>query len=220
VIVTLLAGLIGSTAALAGLLVGDAGAQQPAPATQATVPPSSAAPPPSEVLPTTTTIVAPFCTPIAPPYLVFVGWVTAYQIPTFRFAVQEVKSGKWDGPLVDVDFPRDAGFLRVGPSYLVAAQLDPATGKLFSKVRYSYATQPKPGTCPGVDPIITRMADGTPVDTGMLSGMKGHWNKVAVAFLVPAVAILGVLLVLVSLKHLLTRVLHTTPASGRNPYVE
>jgi hypothetical protein len=134
--------------------------------------------------------------------------------------VQEVRSGKWDGPLVDVDFPRDAGFLRVGPTYLEAAQLDPATGKLFSKVRYSYATQPKPGTCPGVDPIITRMADGTPVDTGMLSGMKGHWDKVAVAFLVPAVAILGVLLVLVSLKHLLTRVLHTTPASSRNPYVE
>jgi hypothetical protein len=219
VIVTLLAALVGSTAGLAGVLVGDAGAQQPAP-TQPTAAPASTAPPPSEVLPTTTTIVAPFCTPIAPPYLVFVGWVTAYQTPTFRFAVQEVKSGKWDGPLVDVDFPRDAGFLRVGPSYLVAAQLDPATGKLYSKVRYSYATQPKPGTCPGVDPIITRMADGTPLDTGMLSGMKGHWNKVAVAFLVPAVAILGVLLVLVSLKHLLTRVLHTTPASSRNPYVE
>ena len=173
------------------------------------------------MLPTTTTIVAPFCSPIAPPYLVFVGRITAYQIPTFRFEVQEVRAGTWDGPLIDVDFPRDAGFLRLGPSYLVAAQLDPSTGKLFSKVRYSFATQPKPGTCPGEDPIITKLADGTPVDTGMLVRHEGPLEaRSGVAFIVPAVAILGVLLVLVSLKHLLTRVLHTAPVSSRHPYVE
>jgi hypothetical protein len=224
VIVAMLASVVGGAAGVAGVLVGSASAQQPAPtvppATAPALPVESTAPPPSEVLPTTTTIVAPFCSPIPPPYLVFVGRITAYSIPTFRFEVQEVRAGTWDGPLVDVDFPRDAGFLRLGPSYLVAAELDPATGKLSSKVRYSFATQPKPGTCPGEDPIITKLADGTPVDTGMLSGMKGHWRKVAVAFLVPTVAILGVLLVLVSLKHLLTRVLHTTPVSSRNPYSE
>jgi hypothetical protein len=222
VIVTLVACLVGLVGGAAGLLIGPAGAQeQPAPpVSDAAIPAESTAPPPSEVLPSTTTIVAPFCTPIPPPYLVFVGRITAYQIPTFRFEVQQVKAGTWDGPLVDVDFPRDAGFLRLGPSYLVAAQLDPATGRLYSKVRYSFATQPKPGTCPGEDPVITKLADGSAVDTGLLSGMKGRWNKIGLAFLVPGVAILGVLIVLVSLKHLLTRVLHTSPVSGRRPYTE
>jgi hypothetical protein len=221
VIVTLLAVFVGLLGAAAASLVGPAAAQQPAPpASAATVPPASTAPPPSEVLPSTTTIVAPFCRPIPPPYLIFVGRITAYQIPTFRFEVQKVQAGKWDGPLVDVDFPRDAGFLRLGPSYLVAAQLDPKTGRLYSKVRYSFATQPKPGTCPGEDPVITKLADGSAVDTGLLSGMKGRWNKIGVAFLVPVVAIFGGLIVLVSLKHLLTRVLRTSPVSSRNPYAE
>ena len=95
-------------------------------------------------------------------------------------------SGTWDGPLVDVDFPDDAGFLRLGPSYVVAAQVDSTTGKLYSKVRYTFSNQPGAGMCPGEDPIITRMSDGSPVDTAILSGMKGRWNKALVAFLVPS----------------------------------
>jgi hypothetical protein len=223
VIAILTAGGLGALVVLPGLLAGAVGAQQAPPATKpaAASAPATTQPPPSEILPSTTTIVAPFCTPIPPPYLVFVGRITAYQVPTFRFEVQEVKSGKWDGPLIDVQFLRDAGFLRLGPSYLVAAQVDRATGKLYSKVRSSFASLPKPGTCPGEDPIITKMANGKPVDTGLLTGMKGRWNKVGVAFLVPAVAVLGVLILLVSLKHLLTRVLRVSPVSSRRrPYAE
>jgi len=218
------AGGISALAGLPGLLASSVGAQQAPPTTNPLAAAAAAAttrPPPSEVLPSTTTIVAPFCTPIASPYLVFVGRITAYQVPTFRFEVEEVKAGKWDGPLIDVQFPRDAGFLRLGPSYLVAAQVDRATGKLYSKVRTSFTTLPKPGTCPGEDPIITKMANGKPVDTGLLTGMKGRWKKVGVAFLVPAVAVLGVLILLVSLKHLLTRVLRVSPVSSRRrPYME
>ena len=240
------AGLIGALLALgvggAGLLTGSVGAQTPEPTTVPAVDPNAApvdpnapavdpntglpvdpnapvdtTPTPSLALPSTTNIPLN-CTKIPPPYLVFVGRITAYQIPTFRFEVDQVVSGTWDGPLVDVDFPDDAGFLRVGPSYLVAAQVDAATGKLYSKVRTSFRTQPGPTTCPGDDPIITRMSDGTPIDTGLLSGMHGKWRKVLVAFLVPSVAVIGVLVVLVSLKHLVTRVLRTGPVSSRAPY--
>jgi hypothetical protein len=216
----------------ASLLVAPAGAQEPPttvpPADPNAVPPDpNAVPvdpnapvaptPPSLALPSTTAIPLN-CTKIQPPFLVFVGRITAYQIPTFRFEVDQVVTGKWDGPLVDVDFPNDAGFLRVGPSYLVAAQVDAATGKLYSKVRTTFRTQPGPSTCPGDDPIITRMSDGTPVDTGLLSGMKGKWGKVLVAFLVPSAVVMGALVVLVSLKHLATKVLRTGPVSSRRPY--
>ena len=88
------------------------------------------------------------CTEIPPPYLVFEGRITAYQVPTFRFKVDKVIAGTWAGPLIDVDFVDDAGFMRIGPTYLVAAQVDPATGKLYSKLRTSFRTQPGPGTCP------------------------------------------------------------------------
>jgi hypothetical protein len=201
---------------------GTAAAQEPPPtvpppvdpaATPAPTPPPTA-PPPSQVLPTTSTLPLN-CTEIPPPYVVFVGRITAYQVPTFRFHVDRVVAGTWDGPLIDVDFVDDAGFMRIGPTYLVAAQVDQKTGKLYSKLRTSFRTQPGPGTCPGDDPIITRLADGTPVDTGLLSGMKGRWNKVLLAFLVPSVAVIAALVLIVSLKHLVAKVLRTEPLSGR-----
>ncbi len=214
------AGLAGVVACLSGAL-GTAGAQEPPPTVPpvdpaATAPPTPppTAPPPSQVLPTTSTLPLN-CTEIPPPYIVFEGRITAYQVPTFRFNVDKVVSGTWAGPLIDVDFVDDAGFMRIGPTYLVAAQVDPATGKLHSKLRTSFRTQPGPGTCPGDDPIITRLANGTPVDTGLLSGMKGRWNKVLLAFLVPSVAVMAGLVLIVSLKHLVAKVLRTEPLSGR-----
>ncbi len=207
-------------ASLSGAL-GTAGAQEPPPTVPAvppavdpaaTAPPT--APPPSQVLPTTSTLPLN-CTEIPPPYVVFVGRITAYQVPTFRFNVDRVVSGTWAGPLIDVDFVDDAGFMRIGPTYLVAAQVDPDTGKLYSKLRTSFRTQPGPGTCPGDDPIITRLADGTPVNTGLLSGMSGRWNKVLLAFLVPSVAVMAAFVLIVSLKHLVAKVLRTEPLSGR-----
>ena len=220
---------MGALLGAAGLVGASVGAQEPPTTVAPVVDPAApvdpaatvaTAPPPSQVLPSTTNNVPLNCTEIPPPFLVFAGRITAYQIPTFRFQVDQVIAGTWDGPLVDVDFPDDAGYMRLGPTYLVAAQVDPLTGKLYSKVRYSFRTQPGPGTCPGVDPIITRLADGTPVDTGLLSGMKGRWKKVLAAFVVPSVAVIGALVLLVSFKHLVTKVLRTSPVSSRHPYRE
>jgi hypothetical protein len=217
--VAAVAGLLSAVAVLAGAF-GTAGAQEPPPTTPAPPPvdpaatPAPTAPPPSQVLPTTSTLPLN-CTEIPPPYVVFVGRITAYQVPTFRFQIDRVVSGTWNGPLIDVDFVDDSGFMRIGPTYLVAAQVDPATGKLYSKLRTSFRTQPGPGTCPGDDPIITRLADGSPVDTGLLSGMSGKWNKVLLAFLVPSVAVMAAFVLVVSLKHLVAKVVRTEPLSGR-----
>jgi hypothetical protein len=141
------------------------------------------------------------CTPIEPPYVEFVGRVSAYQIPIFRFDVIEVRSGQVSGPQVDVRYPDDHRFIDLDETYLVAAQLDPSDGTLYSKVRTTSKTAPKPGTCPGDDPIITTNADGTPVDTGVLQGMRGKWTMIPLAFLVPLAAVLGVLFVLAGAKH-------------------
>lgn len=152
------------------------------------------------------------CTPIEAPYVVFLGTVSAYQIPVFRFDVTEVVQGTWELPQIDVFFPDDHRFLDLGATYLVAAELDEDTGRLYSKVKGSSKSVPPPGTCPGDDPIITVNGDGTPVQTSMFGGMRGRWGEILLAFAVPLSAILGLLLVIVGLKHLLVRVARTTPA--------
>jgi hypothetical protein len=45
--------------------------------------------------------------------------------------------------------------------------------------------------------------------------MKGRWNKVLLAFLVPSVAVIAAFVLIVSLKHLVGKVLRTEPLSGR-----
>jgi hypothetical protein len=157
------------------------------------------------------------CTPIEPPYIVFRGTITAYQIPVFRFDVEEVRQGTWDLPQIDVFFPDDHRFLELGATYVVAAELDEDTGRLYSKVKWSSKSVPPAGTCPGEDPIMTVNDDGSAVDTGMFGGMKGRWPDILLAFAVPTLAIVALLLVLVGLKYLLVRVARTTPASAGWP---
>jgi hypothetical protein len=141
------------------------------------------------------------CTPIDAPYVVFVGRVSAYQIPIFRFDVIEVRSGEVPGPQIDIRFPDDHRFIDLDETYLVAAQLNPEDGTLYSKVRVTSKTAPKPGTCPGDDPIITTNVDGSSVDTGVMQGMRGKWQLIPLAFLVPLAAVFGLLLVLTGVKH-------------------
>jgi hypothetical protein len=159
--------------------------------------------PATTVAQTTTTVgdLPRACTPIDPPYVEFVGRVSAYQIPIFRFDVIEVRSGEITGPQIDVRYPDDHRFIDLGHTYLVAAQLDPTDGTLYSKVRVTSKTAPKPGTCPGEDPIITTNEDGTSVDTAVLQGMRGKWRLIPLAFLVPLAAVLGALFVLAGARH-------------------
>jgi hypothetical protein len=159
--------------------------------------------PATTVAQTTTTVgdLPRACTAIDPPYVVFVGRVSAYQIPIFRFDVIEVRSGEINGPQIDVRFPDDHRFIDLDHTYLVAAQLDPQDGTLYSKVRVTSKTAPEPGTCPGEDPIITTNADGSSVDTAVLQGMRGKWKMIPLAFVVPLAAVLGLLFVLSGVKH-------------------
>jgi hypothetical protein len=172
--------------AVAGALVpaGFAGAQTPAPPTTAA---------------TTTTTVVP-CT--APPRLAlrFVGTVIANTPTAVRFKMKTVSAGKAPGPQVDVDYSAadDTRFLKVGTTYLVAAAVDPESSRLVSKVRHPIG---EAKVCSNADPIITRAANGKPVDTAVLAGMRGQWGKVGMAFLIPTAIALGVLFALVFVKH-------------------
>ena len=111
VAVVLVATAVGALLGAAGLLDHSVGAQEPPttvapvvpavpvdPAATLPVDPAATAPPPSQVLPSTTNLVPLNCTPIAPPFLVFAGRITAYQVPTFRFKVDQVVAGTWTGP--------------------------------------------------------------------------------------------------------------------------
>lgn len=149
---------------------------------------------------TSTTQAAARCDPVAPTASVFVGTVVSRQPTNVRFRVDEVRTGPALGATeVDVTYLRDARFFDVGTRYLVSASLDPDTNLYVSKVRSRRGEDPR---CTAKDPIRTVLANGTPIDTGVFTGLHGTRNKVLRAFLLPLGVALGVLAALVALKWL------------------
>jgi hypothetical protein len=172
--------------------VSPVGAQSPAP----TTPPAAA----TTLAPTT---IPQGCTAPLPVALRFVGTMVASTTAgVVRFNITQVRDGAAPGNLVDIDYSAndDARFLKDGKNYLVTTASDPESNRLISKVR-----QPReePAVCAPLDPVYTRHADGSPIDTSLLAGMRGRWGEVATAFLIPAGAVFAVLLGLVILKHTL-----------------
>jgi len=166
------------------------------------VPPAQPGPADATSVPPATTI-PEGCTAGLPVALRFIGTAeSGNDAGLVRFAVTEVRDGSVQGTEVDIDYSanNDARFLKAGKSYLVATASDPESNRLISKVR-----QPReePAICAPLDPVYTRHADGSPIDTSLLAGMRGRWGEVATAFLIPAAAIFAVLLGLVILKHTL-----------------
>ncbi len=167
----------------------DQGAPTPLPVTVTTVPG------PLPTLPAQ-------CTPPGAPAVVFVGQVTDWAGGVVRFGVLAIRSDPQGllnvGQLVDVSLGSDVRFLLAHHDYLVAAQLDDA-GHLRSKV-----SQPKAmfGSdqvvslnnfgvkCPALsDPLVVRNADGSSIPTGMLSGLTSDKTGLAIAVIVPMVAV-------------------------------
>jgi len=148
--------------------------------------------------PSTTTTVPEHCDPVPPVAAVFIGRLTAKADTKVHMAVLQTKQGE---PAADVDleYQDDVRFLKVGSLYLVTAANDPETKLLVSKVKTPRGSDLR---CVAKDPIYTRLADGQPVPTGIFSGMKGKWRRVPLIFLKPLAAVMGGLIVLVSLKHL------------------
>ena len=149
---------------------------------------------------TTTTQVPARCDPVPPVAVVFVGTALRKQDTAVRFHIDEIRIGpRLGGNDVDVTYVRDARFFAVGQRYQVTVALDPESGSYLSKVRTLRGEDPR---CVAHDPIYTTLANGSPIDTAIFSGLKGTRGKVARAFLLPLAAVVGALVALVSLKWL------------------
>lgn len=148
---------------------------------------------------------------------VFEGTVVDAVATTARFELGRVLAGTLQGHVVnhrvDVRYDDETGFLHIGTTYLVGARVDSTTGLLVSSVR-----EPAPlfggdavvgrndsnVVCPDVpDPARTLMIDGTTVDTGVITPLKGSGRDVLRAVLVPLGIACGIVLALVLAKHLL-----------------
>lgn len=177
-----------------------------------TTPPTTV--PPDE---TTTTALPAGCSPPTVPHAVFVGELTAADARTARFRVIELTSGSLAGfqvgELVDVDFGVDVTYLDTGEGYLVSAAVDDNSGRLISKAKPTLArfggdqvvgVDDRDVVCPTFDdPVISKMADGTSIETGVLAPMLQAKGRLLWAVLRPAGVAFGALLVLVAIKRTL-----------------
>lgn len=149
---------------------------------------------------TSTTLAPERCDPVAPKAFVFVGTATVKADDSVTFRVDEVREGpSITGQTVVVTFVRDARFFEIDERYLVTAALDPDVQLYVSKVRSRRGEDPR---CVAKDPVYTTLANGTPIDTGVFSGLSGTSGKVYRAFLLPLAAVVGALLALVLVKRL------------------
>lgn len=171
-------------------------------------PPTTALGPPTSVSPSTTsagstttsTTLAPArCDALPPIAAVFVGTVTAIGPDSAKFHVDDKRTGDV-GADVQVLYVRDARFIKDGSRYLVTASVDAETKLLVSKVRPRRGEDPR---CSEKDPIYTRNADGTTIDSGIFAGLNGRSRDVAFAFLKPLGVVIAGLAALVIVKYLL-----------------
>jgi hypothetical protein len=157
------------------------------------------------------------CVAPPPPVAVFLGTLADADTTTARFAVQQIRAGSLDGyavgTIVDVRFDDDIRYLRTGQQYLVGAAPDPLLGVLRSKVRVPaplfggdavIGVNDTDVRCPRVeDGVKTLLADGSGVDTGVLTPLKTAKKSLLKAVLKPLGIALGVLVVLAAIKLLI-----------------
>lgn len=157
------------------------------------------------------------CVVPAPAIAVFVAQLAYTDVPptTARFRLERVLAGSLDGfvsgRLVDVHYGDETHFLTIGSRYIIGATVSASTGVLISTVREAtplfggdavIGANDSDVACPRVeDPVRTLQADGGPVDTGVLTPMKGQGGSLLSAMLWPFGVALAVLLLLVLVKH-------------------
>jgi hypothetical protein len=189
----------GAFVVLAGV-AGVADAQDsPAPTDAPPAAPAAPAPAPGATTAPPTTIPAG-CTAAPAATAQFVGKVISGTDELVTFSVTQLRAGTLPGTDVTVDYTAsdDRRFLETGHSYLVVASTDPESSRLVSKVR---RPREEPTACAQFDPIYTRHADGSAIDSSLLAGMKGKWGEVGMAFLIPTAVVFAVLIALVIVKH-------------------
>ncbi len=195
---------------------------------RATAPPESTIPvaPPDTTVPVAPPAAAgplilspPGCLVPEPALAVFRGRVISVDDPatTAQFRVLSILSGTLAGHTstnrVLVVYGQEASFLEVGVEYIVGVRLDLDTDRLVSKI-----LRPAPLfggdaviglddtdlECPRIeDPISTLLADGSSVDSGVLTPLQHSGSSLAAAIVQPLLIALAVLFALVFLKNLL-----------------
>lgn len=169
---------------------------------------------PESIAPPTSTIPAGCVVP-TPVQATFVGELLESDRRTARFSVEQMRGGSLEGytsrNLVDIDYAEDVRFLELGDRYIVAAGIDQASGRLFSKVR-----DPEPllgssqviglntgAACPEIeDAIRTLTMQGRAVDSGVLTPLREARSRMIRAVVLPLVWALGILVALATLKAL------------------
>lgn len=173
------------------------------------------------VVPTTT--IPEGCIVPTPVQATFVGAVVESDRRTARFEVTQMRGGSLEGftsgTLVDIDYADDVRFLEFGQSYIVAAGLDQATGRLFSKVR---DPEPLLGSsqviglnsgvdCPEIeDAVRTLTMDARAVDSGVLTPLREARSRLVRSLLLPMVWVLIGLIGLATVKGIVSGLLQAS----------
>lgn len=150
---------------------------------------------------------------------VFVGQLANTDLPptTARFRLERILAGDLQGyaggNLVDVHYGAETHFLQLGSHYIVGVAVDPTTGLLVSTVREAaplfggdavIGANDSDVDCPRIeDPVRTLQADGSPVDTGVLTPLHGEGPALLAAVLKPLAIAFAVLVLLTLVKLLL-----------------
>ncbi len=177
--------------------------------------------------------VPPGCTGPAPATAVFKGTLVTLDDPdqptAARFEVASLLAGTLDGYMlgqrVDVRYGSEARFLVVGTEYIVGVRPD-EFGALISTVREPallfggdavIGLNDTDTECPTrEDAVRTILIDGTSVDTGVLSPMRGHTSDLVWAILKPLALALAALILLVVLKLSFVKAAGDVPARLRS----
>lgn len=143
---------------------------------------------------------------------VFVGRLTSRDTVSATFEVTQVRAGSLEayqsGTTTVVRYGSDVKFLEVGTVYLVGVSLDPVTLTLASTVRDAaelFGGAEVAGSnvkCPRFEAAArTLHTDGTSVDTGVFVSLLSQPWRVVMAFVVPPLLGLMLLLGLVWLRR-------------------
>lgn len=153
---------------------------------------------------------------------VFVAQLADTDVPPTiaRFRLERVLAGNLDGfvsgRLVDVHYGAETRFLTIGSHYVIGVAVSAATGVLVSTVREAaplfggdavIGVNDSDVDCPRlVDPVLTLQADGSPVETGVLTPLKGQGASLLSAVVRPLAVAFAILLLLVLVKHMIVAV--------------
>lgn len=149
--------------------------------------------------------------------VVFIGTLTRNDTITARFTIDQVRAGSVEGfsraGMIDIRYGNEVRFLETGAQYIVGAAVDVEQRALVSKVREEAplfggseiaGVNASDTVCPVVDdPVRTLRADGSTVETGVLSSLDGAGPMVLRAVLQPIGAALAILVGVVALKLLI-----------------